>query len=417
MKRVFFFAFTLVVSFIISGCDRLTATVEDLMMLENWDEPQGYVNPDDLNTGLPIVRINTVNGKDITNKVDYLTADIKITDPDDSDNDLTTTTEIRGRGNSSWWNNGKKPYRLKFFEKQKLFGLTKAKSWVLLANATDDTMIRNIIAFEMGEKFGLPFTNHYVPVELILNGKYRGSYLLTEQVQVGKGRVDIDEDTGYLIELDNYYDEEPKFKTAPVPFPVMIKSPETIPNGFGDNFVKTSTNELVGKMFADSFPENGYRDLINMDTFVDYIMIQEFLNNTDFWSLNSVYLYKDGEPGSKICAGPLWDMDRTLGNPHKRRPANSDITPLGEVFFGRLFADPVFVAAYKAKWNEHYDIIATEMPAFIDEMADKLAQSEKMNYLLWQGTEPEDSYYEGIIDDLKTWWGERVAFMNGAING
>jgi hypothetical protein len=414
MKRILSFTIALAISFIILGCDGLTATVQDLMMLENWNDPKGYVDPDTLNTtGLPIVRIDTVNGKDITNKVDYLTADIKITN---SDNDLTTTTEIRGRGNTSWRNNGKKPYRLKFFEKQKLFGLTKAKSWVLLANAADDTMIKNIIAFEMGQRFGLPYTNHYIPVELVLNGEYRGSYLLTEQVQVGSGRVDIDEDTGYLIELDNYYDEEPKFKTAPIPFPVMIKSPETIPNGFGDNFVKTSINELVGKMFADSFPENGYRDLINMDTFVNYIMIQEFLENSDFWSLNSVYVYKDGEPNSKICAGPLWDMDRILGNPNERRTANSDFTPLGEVFFGRFFADPVFVAAYKAKWNEHYDIIANQMPAFIVDMADKLAQSRKMDYLLWQGTDPGDSYYDDIIDDLQTWWSERVDFMNGAIN-
>ncbi|MDR1971935.1 MAG: CotH kinase family protein, partial [Treponema sp.] len=125
----------------------------------------------------------------------------------------------------------KKPYRLKFIEKQKLFGLTKAKSWVLLANAGDKTLIRNSIAFEMGQRFDLPFTNHYIPVELVLNGEYRGSYLLTEQIQTGKGRVDIvddydeDEDMAdeYLVELDNYYDEEPKFRTSTVPFPVMIK--------------------------------------------------------------------------------------------------------------------------------------------------------------------------------------------------
>jgi hypothetical protein len=406
----------LIVPFIL-GCDGLSATVQDLMTLENWNDPKGYVNPDTLDTGLPIVKIDTVNRQTITSKEDYLTATITITDPDNDDNNLSTTTEIRGRGNSSWRNYGKKPYRLKFFEKQKLFGLKKAKSWVLLANAADDTMLQNILAFEMGTRFNLLYTNHYIPVELILNGEYRGSYLLTEQVQVGEGRVDIDEDSGYLVELDNYYDEEPKFKTVPVPFPVMIKSPETIPNGFGDNFVKTSINGLVGKLFADSYPENGYRDLINMDTFVNYIMIQEFLRNSDFWSLNSVYMYKHGTPDAKISAGPLWDMSNTLGNPYERRPAHKEgHRGLGEVFFGKFFDDPEFVKAYKEKWNEHYDIIVNQMPVFIDEMAEKLSESRKMDYLLWNGTEPEDSYYTNIIANLKIWWNVRVDFMNGAIN-
>jgi hypothetical protein len=81
----------------------------------------------------------------------------------------------------------------------------------------------------------------------------------------------------YLVELDNYYDEEPKFRTSTVPFPVMIKIPETeaFKFGFGDNFVKTSLNEFVANLFADSFPDNGYRDLIDMDTFVKYIMVQD----------------------------------------------------------------------------------------------------------------------------------------------
>jgi hypothetical protein len=381
----------------------------------NWDDPSGYVDPAALNTGLPVVTINTLGQKKITSRINYLPAAIEIDDPDDDDNDLTAEAEIRGRGNATWTDFAKKPYRIKFSEKQKLFGLTKAKSWVLLANAADKTMMKNILAFEMGKRFGLPYTNHYIPVEVVINGEYQGSYVLTEQVQTGKGRVDIDEDAGFLVELDTTYDEEPKFRTNKIPFPVMIKTPEAILNGFSDNFVKISLNGFIDALFAGSFPDNGYRDMIDMDTFVKYIMIQEFMRNTDFWSLRSVYLYKDSVPGSKISMGPLWDFDNTLGNPNERIPdSGEDYTQLGELFFGRFFNDPVFCARYKELWDTHYDDI-NDMSSFIDTEAAKLADSYKMNYYVWHGTYPGTADYTSIIGDLKTWWDTRVTFMNGVI--
>jgi hypothetical protein len=184
------------------------------------------------------------------------------------------------------------------------------------------------------------------------------------------------------VELDTSYDEEPKFRTNKIPFPVMIKSPETILNGFSDNFVKTSLNGFIDTLFAGSFPDNGYRAMIDMDTFVHYIMIQEFMRNTDFWSLRSVYMYKDSATESKICMGPLWDFDNTLGNPNERIPdSGEDYTQLGKIFFGRFFDDLVFRARYKELWDAHYTVIANDMLAFIDTEAAKLADSYSMNFM------------------------------------
>jgi spore coat protein CotH len=235
-------------------------------------------------------------------------------------------------------------------------------------------------------------------------------------VQVNKGRVDIDEDTGYLVEITSRYDEEPKFRSNEILLPVVIKSPEDTLSSIGDNFVKQSVNKLVEKMFSGSFPENGYRDLIDIDTFVDYIMIQEFLANSDFWSPGSVYMYRDGGEGSKICMGPLWDFDNTLGNPNIRIPPSSDKTKrVGEVFWERFFEDPVFSARYKERWDAHYSMISADMPSFIDRMANQLSKSQKTDYKLWQGTLVDDVYYSNIINDLKSWWAARVTFMNGEI--
>ncbi|MDR1784984.1 MAG: CotH kinase family protein [Spirochaetaceae bacterium] len=384
----------------------------------NWDKPAGYVDPATLNTGLPIVRIDTAEGRNITSRKDYLPAEITITDAVHHEYDLTAAAEVRGRGNATWVHFAKKPYRIKFDKKQKLFNIDdKAKSWVLLACAGDETLIRDTLAFELGRRFGLPFTNHYVPVELVLNGEYRGSYLLTEQMQTGAGRVDIDEDAGWLVELDNGFDEEPKFRTNLIPFPVMIKTPETILNGVSDNFVKQDMNNFIGALFADSFPDNGYRDLINMDTFVDYIMIQEFMKNSDFWSLRSVYMYKDA--GGPICMGPLWDFENTLkDSPDERRPdSGEDYTQLGELLWGRFFEDPLFRARYKERWATHHSAITemAEMDGFIDDMKTKLSQSYRTDYYLWHGTYPSEDAYSARLDAVKAWWDARITYMNGVI--
>ncbi|MDR1891404.1 MAG: CotH kinase family protein [Oscillospiraceae bacterium] len=432
MKRVMYFTFIVACLGIISGCSDFTGLTGSLKDLStNWDAPKGSVSiAEAKQTGLPVIYINTENKQPITSKETYLNGTVEIYDSVDSDNNLPKTdTQIRGRGNASWLEYGKKPYRLKFIEKQKLFGRTKAKSWVLLANAADKTLLRNTIAFEMGRRFDLPFTNHYIPVELVLNGEHRGSYLLTEQVQTGKGRVDIVDDYDgvediadeYLVELDNYYDEEPKFRTATIPFPVMIKTPETeaIKLGFGDNFVKESLNEFVDTLFADSFPNNGYRDLIDTDTFVKYIMVQEYLQNGDFWLLNSVYLYKNepGEAHDKISAGPIWDMSNTIGNPNERRPSGGK-KGLGSILFERFFDDPAFSARYKELWDTYNSANGkmTTMPTFIDEQADKLAKSWQLDRKLWEGVDYGADYYKGtIIADLQSWWQQRIAFMNGVI--
>jgi hypothetical protein len=147
---------------------------------------RGHVNPEKIDTGLPVIRINTRNGKAITSKEEYISARIEIIDPHNSVNNIKTEVDIRGRGNTTW-NAPKKPYRLRFPQKQAVFGLAPAKSWVLLANYQDTTLILNSIAFRMGELFDFPFTPHYVHVEVILNGRYEGSYVLTEQIQTGRG--------------------------------------------------------------------------------------------------------------------------------------------------------------------------------------------------------------------------------------
>jgi spore coat protein CotH len=381
---------------------------------------RGHVNPEKLDTGLPIIKIETRSRQAITSKERYINAGIEIIDPNNSRNNLQSEVQIRGRGNSTW-NANKKPYRIKFSEKKSLFGHEKAKSWVLLANNQDPTLILNTTAFELGRRMEFPFANHCTHVELILNGRYEGSYTVTEQIQTGRGRVEIDEDTGFLVEIDAHYDEDPKFRTPILELPVMIKHPEDLPEDTAYDFVKNTIHELEAALFADSFPYNNYHDLIDLDNFIDYIMINEITRNDEIQLFHSVYLHQGGNEDSKVRLGPLWDFDAGFDF-NSRGVYFNDVSGMfynttmrngpGKPFFDRFFEDPVFRAKYKARWNEKYADIAG-METFIDQMAALLEKSQQADRKVWWWKKGDP---KKETERMKDWWRRRIAYLNTEIN-
>ncbi len=364
-------------------------------------------------TGLPVIRIDTQGGVDISSKEDYLQTNITVVDPANPAHSFTRTEyrdQVRGRGNTTW-GYPKKPYRVRFQNRTSLFGLVEARNWVLLANYQDPTLMMNIIAFELGQRFGLPFPHHYVPVDLFLNGKYVGNYLLTEHNQTGAGRVDIDENDGFFVELDTYFDEEPRFYSNIYSLPVMIKTPEDLePEGY--DFVKNSINGLTSAMNAVSFPDNGYRDLIDMSTFVDFILINEMVRNDEIGWPKSTYMYKDSDArNGKISMGPLWDFDWAFGYTCTgfQYFGSADQPSAKHPFFQRLFQDPTFVTQYKARW-EAMRVQVQSMSTFIRNQADALQRSQEENFRVWAGTQNNGHARE--IDDLVDWWEQRFDFLD-----
>jgi spore coat protein CotH len=382
---------------------------------------RGHVDSSKLDTGLPVIKINTYKRRAITSKEHYIDAGIEIIDPNNSANNLPKTgVEIRGRGNSTWKAN-KKPYRIRFPEKTALFGYEKARSWVLLANNQDTTLILSTTAFELGRRIGFPFANHCTHAELVLNGRYEGSYVVTEQVQPGRGRVDIDGETGFLVELGGS-DDNPKFQSSILELPVEIKYPEDLAEDSGYAFVKNAVNEFEAALFADTFPGSGYRDLIDIDNFADYIMINEITRNEDIQFPRSVYLYRDGKEDTRIRLGPLWDFDVGFDFDIHEGVYFHDAAGMfyntvfrdgpGRVFFNRFFEDPFFRAKYKERWNKHYADFAG-MEAFIDQIAAKLEKSRLADRKVWwwKKGDPQEE-----INRMKDWWRRRIEYLNTEIN-
>jgi hypothetical protein len=365
-------------------------------------------------TGLPVIKIDTQNYQEITSKEEYIKTNIAVFDPNNANYNFVHTgykDEIRGRGNSTW-QAPKKPYRIKFNEKQSLFGLEAAKSWVLLTGFYGG-VFTDAVGFELEKRFGLPFFNHHIIVEVFLNGNYNGHYLLTEQMQVGEGRINIDKYEDYLVQIDTWWDEDPKFvTTAGYNLPVMIKSPE----GLTDyNYIKNDINALTSAMYNNkqAAPNNSYRNLIDIDSFVNFLMIQEIVNNSELQGPNNSYIYK--VKGGKLSMAQPWDFNWAYGARNYEDGTDDGIYTcidrcLKHPFFNRFFDDPVFCAKYKERWNEMYQSVAS-MDAFIDEMAVLVARSNIENRKCWT--------YDIVNTDfakMKAWLQLEIAHLNEEIN-
>ena len=141
-------------------------------------------------TNPPTVYVETFDGRGVNSRNTYVLC--QLTYIDGADTLRYDSVEIRGRGNSTW-GLAKKPYRIKFAESTRFLGRdrAKARSWTLLANHADKSLIRNALASEVGTFVGQPFTPAARFVDLVLNGTYLGNYQLSDQVNVDKRRVNI----------------------------------------------------------------------------------------------------------------------------------------------------------------------------------------------------------------------------------
>lgn len=371
-------------------------------------------------TGLPVVRIDTEGGAPIASKTNYVNASVSIYDPADA-HIKGAAAGVRGRGNSTWGYD-KKPYRIKFDKKTSVFGLKKAKSWVLLANWQDPTYIMNTVAFEISRRIGLPFTPAPNHVELFVNGAYKGGYVLCEQIQAGEGRVEIDELADVLLELDSYFDDTYQFLSSRINMPVIIKSPEfegvtAAERETAIAAIKADYNKMEQAVISLS----GWRDYLDVASFIDYMIIFEVTRNPELEHPKSTFLYK--RAGGKWMWGPVWDFDWAFGysggqnywsSPQSHLYTGRNGSRAGAQFFNKLFQDAAFKKEYKARWNQIKPLIA-DIDVFVGEMGALLAESDVQNKKVWGYQYTKD--YGGQISSMQSWLRQRIAYLDGVVAG
>lgn len=288
---------------------------------------------------VPRIDINIDGGKIVTSKTEYLNAEIVI-DGRGIWPSLTDSVKIKGRGNTSWsnpwvdesygqynvWYNPKNPYRLKFKEKKKPFGLKNGKNWVLLANSQRNSMMANPVGMKLANIVGTAAANHIVPVELYINGDYRGCYNFTEKVGMSNNSVDLDDEMdAALLELDTYYDEVNKFKDDHYRLPVNVKYPE-----FGEDeshLSMESLQEAFNRLTSVIKGGGEVSGVLDVDMLARYLMATDLICNFEVMHPKSTYLYNEHvlSDTAKWVFGPLWDLDYGYGYEHNYQYATTDM--------------------------------------------------------------------------------------------
>ena len=366
------------------------------------------------------------------------------------DYDSIGQLKIRGNATTAY---AKKPFQLKLASKAGLFGMASDKTWILLANYDDQSLIRNNVMYQLGKELGIR-TCGFKNVDLFINGQYYGVYLLCEKVEIDKGRVEIHDleqdndllnssylgfstrvtsgnliDTtiiteyryienvvnpenitgGYLIELDNnYYKNELCYFSTENNNHYVIKSPE---------YPSKKQVEYIARLFAEMeeaiMSEEGYNSLgrhyteyVDIDSLASAYILQEFGRNYDAGS-SSMYFYKDIDKegqSSKIFKGPLWDCDNTLGNIHKNDASNPEgYWANDRSIWAGLTKKSDFMELVSQKFARTYDYIFDMIDAggFIDRQVDDIGDSIYMEISRWNSDNYEKwpLYYDGTHYD------------------
>ena len=346
-------------------------------------------------TNLPTVVINTEGSQDITSKEYELSSNVYIISENGKDILSTSETGVRGRGNASWLYFEKKPYRIKFSSKQNVLDApAKAKKWTLISNYGDKSLMRNILAFEVSRRVGQAYSPYCRPVDLVVNGEYRGCYQLCDQVEAASDRVPAKD--GYLIEVDSYASQEDLMFYSWNGTPVTIKHPDE--DDITDEqkaFIEKFFNLMESAALSDDFtdPEKGYRKYLDLDSFLRNFIIGEFCGNPDM--LWSVYMYKDASDG-KLYTGPTWDHDISFDNDYTVYPINGHggflycngaraaSDAIRNVTDRIIKHDPEAREKLIELWERAYEEgNLKDLPLYLDHTAALLKESQELNFKRW----------------------------------
>lgn len=339
-----------------------------------------------------------------TGDAPYKDAVITVKD-DGSDKDtkhltgFTDNVKIKVRGNSTANpTNGKKAYRLKFDKKQ---GATKhdmlglgysARNWTLLANVFDHSLIRNALSYHLEKEVGMDFCPGYKFADLVINGNYRGTYQICDHVEIDKNRVNIDEDTGWMLEFQGRGDMLDK----PLCFSkdgilMNIKNPEP-----ADEKDETQVADVIAPIqnwftgtwkskWTDSNvfdTQTGWRSVNDEESLIKFWIITELTGDYDGWM--TVKAYKEADE-DKLHYGPVWDKDLAYGN-YSGENSNVFISDtqnsssLTGYLKDYLFKDPRFMAKAKARLKKLLDGgLVDRLCAKVDKLGAIVAQTEELS--------------------------------------
>lgn len=330
-------------------------------------------------TGLPVCYITTKDSCAIDSKDYYIAATISIIHgnivvlPE-------SEIEIRVRGNATA-NYPKKPYKIKFKKKTSpLAGMDKNKSFALLANYTDRSLMNTAIGFKIGSMLD----NGWVPnsefVEVVVNGEFQGNYQLTEDIKADGTRINV-ADSGFLIEFDFHYKNSLHyFVTDHNDWYFTFKYPdddEMLEENF--NYAKEYMNRLEAALYSDYFNETRlYTQFIDEESFAKWYYWKNLLQMDE---CNRYYYKQDNTEETRLKMGPLWDFEWCLANAGDREYPEHYLE--NKLYFSHICNDDSFMRCVALVHSRYGEKIYSEIVSYYDLLADSLRKSQVQNFRRW----------------------------------
>ncbi len=374
---------------------------------------------------LPIMYINTEGNTAITSKDNYIGATFYIDALSSGYTSVGTADspvemKIRGRGNSSWTNYDKKPYRFKLTVGIKLLDMPKSKNYCLLAHADDqNAFLRNTLGYKVSQDMGLVYTPDRRAVEVLLNGEYIGLYFLNETVRIDKDRVAItkqlDNETdatlitgGWLLEIDNTDDAaqikvtEGNGNTARFTY----KDPEEL-SAAQSTYLTDQLNAMNTAIYTSDKSSTTWENYINLDTIARYYIVQEVLDNIEAFN-GSTYLYKQRGDENIWSFGPVWDFGNTY-----RRSAQQFIyqnNTLQQVWLAEIAKFPRFQEKVRELWKVFYTNQYPLLGSYLDSFASNHSAAIASDYQRWPAYGTADT--SAACNQFKALLDARVEWLN-----
>ncbi len=336
---------------------------------------------------LPVVYINTQGGRGITSKYNYINATFSL-----KANGVAGFTDvasrgirIRGRGNSTWIRYfPKKSFKMNFNEKISLMGASNDKDWLLIANFYDRSLSRNTLALELSRQLtNLQFTMDSHPVDVVLNGKYYGVYDLTEQPEVAKGRIAINtdpsaQDSGFYLEVGGAGFSVGSLEAVEIHYPKEYTNAQ---KKYIADYLKK-----VDSIITSGADLNQLSKYVDLDSLVDWLILQEYTYNFDAGFSRNTYMYK--EPGGKLKFGPAWDFDLSMGSVfyntlEYQNWATSCNGLNGVTWSTYLYENPYFIRKMRDRWLQVRGALQVTVEATLNNLLTIALPSFEENYNRW----------------------------------
>ena len=448
---------------ILISCSKDEIIIDDI---ENNDEISEKFNCINCEDSVFIFRINTLGGEIVDDPKIPSALTVSIQDSIQYAGNIGI--EIRGES-SQWFE--KKSYGIETWDREyndadyNLAGLPEEEDWVLYGPYSDKSLIRNKLIYEISNSIGM-YASRTRYVELYINDKYQGLYILMEKLKRDKNRIDIsklenseiDEELisgGYIIKIDKSdmedgsYTDYNSFQSQfdvfgnengdkRINFNYEYPKPGEI-HANQKNYIKNYFYEFESSLASNNFkdPVNGFRKYIDEDSFIDFFILNELSNNVDGYRL-STYLHK--ERNEKLVIGPIWDFNLSFGNADYCGGERYDVwcfkfneRCLGDYWnvpfwWNRLLEDEKFVGKLKDRWNQlrlnilsdnNIITLIEEQYSFLNNETDIINRNfnkwKIFGIYIWPNSFIGNNYYEEI-DFLKNWIKERTKWLDESIN-